>query len=230
MKKILFRSIAILLILAGIAGCGYLWKVKQGLETQIATLENDVDLLQRKNRAAVKKYNQEKAKVATCMRSKMVIEAQKAKLQNMVSSFDNQKTALEAQVKDLEQRLVQHDTTCEQRVDKLKDAYKQLADNRKEIIVKYKELAEKNRGLSDQIVQLESQKAELSSELSQTESRLNRSLKHNEKLCVIAEELTNKYREKTNGSEPFTKIEMVELEHIIQDYLKRIDKEKIIAQ
>nr|WP_319395357.1 hypothetical protein [uncultured Desulfobacter sp.] len=230
MKKIFFRSIAILLIMAGIAGCGYLWNVKQGLEEQIGTLETDLDLSQRKTRAAIKKYNQEKAKVATCMRSKMVVEAQKAKLQRVAKNLENEKTALVGQVKGLEQRLVQHKSICEQRVDKLKEAYKQLADSRKEIIAKYKELAEKNRGLSGQIVQLESQKAELSSELSQTESRLTRSLKHNEKLCVIAEELTNKYREKTNGSEPFTKIEMVELEHIIQDYLKRIDKEKIIEQ
>ena len=67
-------------------------------------------------------------------------------------------------------------------------------------------------------------------EISHLEKELDRNFKHNRRLSEIAEDLTNKYREKSGGSEPFTKLGMIEMEHLVQNYIKQIDKERILEQ
>jgi len=231
MKKKLLILFAVLLILGGLSGSGYLWHLKTGLEEQIVGLNADLDASKRKTRAAMKKYFQEKAKVATCMRGKMALEAQKGKLFRELKAAVAIKSELEARIQAVKEQFKEKVAQFNEKVLEMKAYRDKMNQRRQELIEKYKALAAKSREQQGRIETLEMEKAEVESTLNQTQSRLNRSLKHNEKLCVVAEDLTEKYRERTHGSsEPFTKIQMVELEHMIQEYLKRIDKEKIIEQ
>lgn len=230
MKKKIWIAVAVLLILSGFAGTGYLYKVKTGLEEDIAGLTADLDASRRKARAAMKKYSEEKAKVNTCMRGRMALEAKAGQLLTKAKQLAAQNQELAANLEAVKEQFKVKVAEFNRKVVALKD-YKAKLDKTKQALVdKYNILLTKGRELQAEYNKLEQEKAETDSQLAQTEARLGRSLKHNEKLCVIAEDLTNKYREKNQGSEPFTQIKMVEMEHMIQDYIKRIDKEKIIEQ
>jgi chromosome segregation ATPase len=230
MKKKLLTACTVLLVLAGFGGTGYLWHVKNGLETQIVGLNTDLEASKRKTRAAMKKYSEEKAKVNTCMRGRMALEAQNGKLMMQARQLKAQNQEMAANIESIKEQFKAKVVEFNEKVLKMK-AYKQKLDKSKEALVeKYNTLLAKGRELQAKYNTLELEKTKVDGQLAQTESRLNRSLKHNEKLCVIAEELTNKYRKKTNGTEPFTQIRMVEVEHMIQEYVKRIDQEKIIEQ
>lgn len=229
MGSILFKILVVLLIFSGMAGSGYLWYIKVGLEKEIVSLNGDVDAAKKRTRAAIKKYTQEKAKLSTCMRAKMSAETMKAKLKKDFDAALFERKVLEAQKATLEQKLEKKNLTHKKKIAKWKESYQKLADRQNQLMEKYKKALQANREKEERISVLESEKQELQAILDRTESRLHRSLKHNERLCVIAEELTLKYQEETKGkTEPFTKIKMVELEQLIQEYIQRIDKEKII--
>lgn len=224
----IIKSMVVILMLSGIAFSGYLWSLKLDLDKEIVFLGNEIKAGKRRIRAVQKKYSREKAKSGTCMRAKFVAETQKNKLQKQIKILMSEKEILEVLNQKNEKKYLVRISVFEKNIEKLKRTKERLESGRQKLQEKYRSILIDDREKKESISVLESEKKELESMVNQTEKRLERTRKHNGRLCVIAEELTKKYREKSGNGEPFTKIGMIELEHLVQNYVKRIDKEKII--
>lgn len=231
MKKQTTRIIVTVLMIAGLSGTGYLFYHKLQLDRQIVGLEQTIEADQKKQRMLQKKYTEEKAKQSTCMRAKLAEESKNAALQGAISQLEEEKANFSATLAEVEKKYSVKIEKFEKKILKLEEYKEKLKVSRENLIGKYKILAQEDRKKARQIQELENMKQELISDLKTTSDTLERARKHNGRLCEISEELTKKYREK-NGlhADPFTKIGMVELEHLIQTYIKQIDKEKIITQ
>ena len=226
----LMKIFVVLLMLAGLGLSGYLWHENKGLTQTIAGLNDDVDKGLRRERALKKKYTQEKAKLGTCMRVKMAEQSKRQQCQQQVAGLEAEKEALAAEIGKIEQKFEAKTERYKQRIEKLKASREEILAAMAGLREKYKKAVLAGRDKDEQIATLNGEKQELKSELKMTQSSLARSNKHNAKLCVIAEELTAKYRDAAGQGDPFTKLKMVEVEHLIQEYIKRIDKEKIVTQ
>lgn len=224
-KKI--KILVVLLLVTGFGLTGYLWYQNRQLDKHNLYLSEELDTALKKNKALSKKYAQEKAKLATAMRVQMAEQSRNQKLQKELNN-------LTAERDDLAEKLTVIETKFEARIEKYKTRIEKFKTAREEMLAALETLREKFRNTvrekNEKISLLTSERDELSSDLKMTESSLARSNKHNTKLCKIAEELTQKYREKSGNGDPFTKLKMVEVEHLIQEYIKQIDKERIIAQ
>ena len=223
--------IIFVLMVAGLSGSGFLFYQKLQLNRQITGLEQDIEDLSRRERILQKKYIQEKAKMASCARAKMAETSKNAQLIKTVTALKAEKASFEAEKAAIEKTFQAKLDLSAKKIAALETYKEKMKQAREELIEKYKTLARTDREKAGQISDLKIKKQELSSNLKMTKGELKRSLKHNARLCEIAEELTEKYREKNGiSADPFTKIGMVELEHMLQQYLKNIDKEKIITQ
>ena len=226
----LLKIFVVLVMLAGLGGSGYLWYLNNNLEQEITGLNKDIEKGKQRERALKKKYTQEKAKLGTCMRVKMAEQGKRQQLQVKIESLEKEKQGLADEMARIETkfeaRLEKHKT----RIEKLKASREEVLTAMKALREKYKSAVLDARKKDEKVAILNDEKQELKSTLKMTESSLFRSNKHNTKLCVIAEELTQRYREKAGNGDPFTKLKMVEIEHLIQSYIKRIDKEKIVTQ
>lgn len=230
-KGIILKIIVAVLVISGLTGSGYLFYNKLQLEEQIVNLQKEIEDGNRRERMLKRKYSQEKTKLATCMRAKLAEESKNAKLCKTVKTLTAEKETLAAQNAAMEKKYEAKIAVYGKKIQKLEEYKERMKAARETLVEKYRELAKQDREKAEQISELKFEKQELQSNLKMTESSLERSRKHNTQLCEIAEELTEKYLEKTGGSaEPFTKLGMVEMEHLVQEYLKRIDKEKIIEQ
>ncbi|WDP92937.1 MAG: hypothetical protein HUN04_25710 [Desulfobacter sp.] len=231
MLEKLLKTIVALLMLAGLAGSAYFWNETQKRDTEIAALNDDIDAVKKRMRATQKKYTQEKAKLGTCLRMKMAEESKRIKFQKLAEAMVVENQALAARKEAAENKYKNAAAVYAQKLEAL-NAYKEKLTKRYDTLVeKYKALALADREKTGEIRMLEGDKKGLESEMAALEKRLERNRKHNERLCVITEELTEKYREKTkNSADPFTKLGMIEIEHMLQEYIKRIDKEKLVAQ
>ncbi|MBU1194390.1 MAG: hypothetical protein KKE62_13890 [Proteobacteria bacterium] len=231
MKRKLIQMMIVLVMVSGLGGSGYLFYHKLQQDNHIASLEQTLEAEQRKQRMLQKKYMEEKAQVSTCMRAKLAEESKNIAFQKTIAQLQEEKTKFTTQLADLEKKYALKIETCETKILKLEEFKEKLKASREKLIEKYRALALEDRKKSDQISELKGQNQELESNLKMTESTLGRAQKHNARLCEIAEELTQKYRKNAGlQADPFTKIGMVELEHLIQTYIKHIDKEKIITQ
>jgi chromosome segregation ATPase len=227
MAKRIINVLIILIMVSGLGGTGYLLYVKNGLDAEIVFLNKEIDDGKKRIRAVQKKYAQEKAKLGTCMRMKMAEEIKNAKLIKQISEFEKVKFAVQNQLEGFEKKVASLNTIIE----KLKTIRTELEESRQKVVEKYRASVRSEREKMNQIKDLETKKKALEFEISHLEKELDRNFKHNRKLSEIAEELTKKYREKAGyGSDPFTKLGMIEMEHLLQDYIKKIDKEKIIEQ
>lgn len=229
LKKILIILVVLLMITAtGLSG--YLWQETRSLNQHILAQDREIETGRRRQRAIQKKYTQEKAKLGTCLRAKMAEQGKNRALQNQVTSLTGENEALAAEIAKAESRLKSTIAAHKARIEKLDAAREKVAASLEALREKYKAVVLSGREKDEQISVLDSEKRDLESQLKMLENRLSRNRKHNEKLSVIAEELTQKYREKSSGGDPFTKLKMVEIEHMIQEYIKRIDKEKILTR
>lgn len=227
MAKIIIKALIIVIMLSGLGGTGYLLYVKNGLDLQIVSLNKEIEDGNKRLRAVQKKYAQEKAKLGTCMRMKMAEEIKNAKLTKEIKEFEKVKLDVQNQIEGFEIKIASLNAI----IDKMKTIRAALEESRQKVMEKYKASVKSEREKTAQIKDLETQKRGLEFEISHLEKELDRNFKHNRRLSEIAEELTEKYRKKAgHGSEPFTKLGMIEMEHLLQDYIKKIDKEKIIEQ
>lgn len=231
MRNRIIRVVVVLIMLSGIGGSGYLLYVKKNLDAEIIVLNKEIDDGKKRLRAAQKKYTQEKAKLGTCMRVKMAEEVKNTRLIKEVRKISDEKLAVQLELESLGKKHEKKMASMKEVIEKMKTIRAKIEESRQKIVEKYKVVVQSEREKTARIKNLEAEKKELEFNISHLEKELDRNFKHNQRLSEIAEELTAKYREKAgNGSEPFTKLGMIEMEHLVQNYIKKIDKEKIIDQ
>ena len=111
---------------------------------------------------------------------------------------------------------------------KLRDADEASARTKKEL----QETAHKSKGLEQELKKMAAEKQAFETALTKTTRTLGSCRANNAKLCTLAEELINKYKNKGFLSvlaekEPLTQINKVELEQLTQKYQEEIRQQKI---
>ncbi len=228
------KGLLVVLLIAGAlaAGIGY---GQFQLNRERDVWKKRLSQAERKTALFKKKYAEKKALEAQFLRTKLAIEGQKRKIEAELKKLEKEKHALRQVQEGLERELEKRDKKVADLEKKIGETLKQYQDLDKKKKVMEKKFAETRKKNKEDIDALEAEKADLESRLQALENRIKRCVAHNTKLSLIAEQLLQNVASKGGlknfiQKEPFTQIKKVELEHLIQEYRDRIDKEKITKQ
>ena len=233
MRTFLKAFLLFLLFGAGLAmGGGYghirLEKTREALQSEIQDLED-------RGAALKKKYAEQKALVGQFMRAKARLEGRARSLQKELEELQAEKqsargtsSALRAKVREKEEEI----TLLNRKVTQLEQNIEEAFKKRKQLVAKHEEtLAQKEEERS----QLEHEKDDLQADLERSRRANDRCRDRNARLCIIAQELVERYKNKGVGDaiaqkEPFTQAGKIELEKLLQEYQFRIEDEKMKAR
>lgn len=158
--------------------------------------------------------------------------ATEQKCRSDLDLFQNEKKTLEGQLEKLSQKTRFQEA-------KVKEAEETAAGTKKELQEagkKYAQLAaqsaQNKKDMEHELKKITNEKSALQNELKKTMSNLGHCEKNNAELCIIAQEVVKKYRNKGIGTvilekEPLTQIKKVDLERLTQKYLGDIEQQKI---
>jgi len=221
--RTLIRVVVIVVVLAAgiLAGFGYERNELQKLSKIDQDKLNDAN---KKLAAMQKKYTDEKTlHYSTEMQKKSALEdGTKVRKENV---------ALTESIKELEAKVSASEEQNKGTEEKLAAFRADLEAVRK----KFDEAAQVVREKEAEIKRFSAEQQALQANLAKHQERLERSEANNAKLCVVAEELLEKYKNKgvftaLSQSEPLTQLKKVELEKLVQEYSQLIEQDKVKKQ
>jgi chromosome segregation ATPase len=235
MTRILVKIFLILLFLASVGTIVFLGH-KQGelrkendlLEERLKDADNRVKLLKQR-------YAEQKALAGGLMRTKRVLEGQRAVFEERIRGIEKEmqvlaekrqalklegertKKALEGKIKEINE--------ISEKLAESKKVHKENVQKHKEIIKKYD--AEKKR-LKEEYESLDSEQKRVNREMERCKS-------NNQNLCKIAQDLVRRYQKKglldaVIVKEPLTKLKQVELEKYVQEYQEKIQQNSLVTE
>jgi hypothetical protein len=195
-------------------------------------LNQNIDDLNSRNALLHKKYKEQKSLNLGLMRAKRTLEGQNAVMKNKVKKVEEEKDAILAEKEALEAKLKERNFASGEKIKALKEEKAKLESDLAAAIKKYdlavaKHQKEKNR-MKDEITDLQQ-------DLRMTRHKLGRCEKNNARLCIIGNELLERYENKgvfgsISEKEPFTQLKKVELEKFIQEYKDKIEEQELIIE
>lgn len=227
--RLQFRSTGIVIIVATAILCGFLGFQCYQLSNDRQRLSDSLDQSENKNRLLNQKYKEEKAFVGRLQRENLKLSGQVRQarqdvktIEEEISGFRNEKAALIKKLAGCDARIL----NLSDKLERLTADYGELDKRNKETVLKF------NKSEEDNAV-LKAENQNLNADLKQAENQSQRYLKHNERLSQIAKELVARIEQKEMGSSIMVKERLIqfkraELENLLQDYLDRIDDEKIV--
>ena len=235
MKKYLFRSLITIVIFAGFGLSGILYqKLNQERET-VVELGAELTSINRSLTLAKQKILQETARFTVLTRAKLALDARIRDLQQQVNDISSERDSLIATKAFLEESWQKKTETMENQLAALVRDREKLEKARDELKEVNEQQAKDMSDLHEQASKLESKITETKATLRQETRLAERYRLHNVKLSEISVELIDKYRNKHLDdslleNEPFTGIRRIEVENMLQNYLDRIDQQKIDKQ
>jgi len=223
MRKNIWKYLLMLCVFALVLG-SVMWVYNTKLENQRAEMQKQVDHSDLRTKQMQRRYVEQKAVADRLKRNQSTLEGKKSELMKELEDTKKAVTSLEKEKdvlkKELEANTIKLETCGEER--------KALADKNSEV---NNILAQTKNDYEKEISQKESENKELESRLSAESRRLEISNEKNARLCIIAEELLEKYESKGAFSsilqkEPVLQFKKVELEKYIEEYRDRIKKNK----
>lgn len=223
------RSITIVAIAVAVILCSFLGFQCYQLSGEKQRLADSLDHSENRNELLNRKYKEEKAFVGRLQRENLGLSGQVRqakldvqKIKEEMAGFREVKAALEKKLAACGKRQLKSTETIE----RLTSDYGKLDKQHKETVLKLKATEQKNSSLKADI-------QSLNADLRQAENQNRRYFNHNERLSRIARELVARIEDKELGSSIMVKERLIqfkraELENLLQDYLDRIDDEKII--
>ena len=171
---------------------------------------------------------QEKAQNTALMHTKQSLEGAIRGMQTKIDEVQAEKQALEEKLSGLDTETAKF----EAKIEKLYERIKAIKASRDEVIERYKEKVAIIRENEQKIAELSENLQRTDFELKRTHRSLSNCKENNERLCLITEELVEKYKNKgmlgsIMEAEPFTQLRKVEVEKLIQEYTAKIDKERV---
>ena len=224
--KIVVGTIILVAALIGNAGLGYLnLKITKERDQLSAALETE----QHRFKLLKKKYAEQKALASSIQRAKLGVEGRLSQAQQEMDSIKKEKEALQEKVAGLEKEYEKKTASLEVRLEKQSQRITRLKERQEQYKTKLAEAVQVARERHAKIFQLEADNGDLTARLQEKTSGLRRCEEHNVRLSQLAEEVVHAYYAKGTGSsiDPFTKIQQVELERIVQEYLDRIDQDNM---
>jgi hypothetical protein len=235
MKRNLSKIIIVVLLIAsGMAiGLGYghfrLRKERAVFAEKSEKMESRDELLKRK-------YMEQKALAGQLTSSKTMIEGQQRAFEEEVEKLRKEKAVVLREGQALAEKLKNEVVLLEQKYKTLEEGELSLKSEIQKNEEKYRrEIQADKLIIKDKEAEtrkIASEKKDLQQELKRISQVLERCEANNARLCIIAGELVEKYRNKgvTKSillSEPFTQLQKVEMEKLIQEYMERIEKEQV---
>jgi chromosome segregation ATPase len=225
----LFVVFLLLLTLTTSVGLGYLY-VQLGKERD--ALQDKMHKLNKRATVLQKKYGEEKSRTAGLARTKLTLEGKLRVAQGEIETLQkenelvlSEKKALSKKMKKIEKGSISLQAEIEEVTEKYAKLKTECYETKRKLGQRIKDCEEeKNR--------LTAKKQTLQSQLDWTNRSLARCESNNAKLCVIANELAEKYEDKgVVGSvfqkEPFLQFKKVEIEKFVQEYKEKIDEEQL---
>jgi chromosome segregation ATPase len=209
------------------------------LHKERRAFEADMDYLERKTALLQKKYAEKKAAETHLLRTKLYLEGQKRALQSEVNKMEEEKESLLEEQKKLKKRITGLEDKASSSGDRAKALSAVIAKLKKEqeeIKKKHrKAIAEREERIAEVKAEKEKMESELRNTLDTVHRELDRCESHNARLYVIAEELVERYKNKgvmtsILQEEPFTQIEKVEMENLLQEYRDEIERQKLAKE
>ncbi|HVP77592.1 MAG TPA: hypothetical protein VMV04_06830 [Thermodesulfobacteriota bacterium] len=144
----------------------------------------------------------------------------------------NLEAKMEEQTRNLEAKMKEQAQNLEGKVKQSDEVSNRTKKELEEEKHKYAQASQHNKELERERERMTSEKQALQAELEKTTRNLGRCEANNAKLCIIAEEAVNAYRNKGVGAailqkEPLTEIKKVELEQLAEKYRQEIEQQKI---
>ena len=225
MTGLRFKVVCIFLFLSVGAGAvlGYyhikITKEQTILQHKVEVLNKKVDLLRRK-------YAEKRVLAERQLRGKSALAGQKRVLEAEVERIGKENISM-----------LEENRALNAIKEKLRDETLFLRARYSNVKTK---LADLNRkygrvvmGFDQDLKRLAVEKKTLRSEVRKERQKLQRCETRNAKVCLIANELIEKYQDKGLGSvlmqkEPFTRLKKVELKRFIQEYKEKIEEQKAI--
>lgn len=220
LSKLLF---AFLLLGIGLSiGLGYghlqLEKERKVQQATVQEINGKVSLLK-------VKYSEKKALADQLMRTKYDLEGERRLLQNEIEELQKEK-------KTVKEKIENKTRSLETRIKELSEKCFSLQAKCEDIDRKYSQARQNIKNREEEIKQITAEKKTLQSELKRTNRSLDQCGSKNARLCIIADELIEKYQNKgVMGSilqkESLTGIKKVELEKFIQEYRDKIEEQRL---
>ncbi|MFH1984386.1 MAG: hypothetical protein ABIL58_21290 [Pseudomonadota bacterium] len=231
-KKIIFRAAAALVILGLAGAAGFFGYERHRQQKALAESTRSLDTSERRNKALQRKIAEDNAKGVVLLRSKLAVDQENTLLkEDLAAALDNNSALIAA----LEEEKSKKGLTVaglEKKIKTLNDDNDALSAAILEIKGRLADADATIKEKDEKIESLETRQSDLAARLGDAEQGLDRCIGNNRKLSQLAGELVEKYKGKTLGetlaeTEPFTQIQRVELEHLIQEYQESIDDETI---
>lgn len=230
LKKLIGIMLPVFLLIVGLAMGGGYFHFK--LEKERAIFQNEINKLDRMTGLLQQKYREQKAVEGQLRRNKLLLEGRKREMEAEAADLKEQSQAVSAELENVRtknQKL--SDSLAEMRArhsevsDKVASLEADIEQMRREQTARQEAHREEIEKLNQAKAAVE---AELNASLKQTGRHLNRCESDNAKLCLLAEELLEKYENKGTAkqflhTEPFTQIKRVELERLIQEYRHKVE-------
>ena len=229
MKKGNTKILFIILFIAGFIISFFYGNYR--LEKQRVVMQAEIDKSVRKAEQLQRRYVEQKTTADRLQRMNISLAGQKNTLQTELektkeeySNLENDFTKLKALENEGRNKLAE----CKKTYDSLLAKNNELRDSLEE---EKKLFAETKHEHGIQIEKIEKERDDKISELRSLENRMASCINKNSRLCIIADELLNKYENKGIMSsllekEPMTQLKKVELEKLTQEYKGTIEKQR----
>ena len=218
-----------MLIFASFSLSGYLGYRLHTLSQAYAALEDELDRTSHRADLLQRKYAEQKAQSASLQRAKLTVEGLKRQAEMKVEALAEQLEAKNAEIADVEKKINGRITGLEAKIAERNDVINQWKVAHAKLTDTFKEAKRTIAQRDETIANMEAQAGELESQLDFTRRTRDRYLSENHKMADISKSILARYDEKGIFAtalihvEPFTQIQKVELEKLIQDYLDGID-------
>ncbi|MGD9161302.1 MAG: hypothetical protein PVG39_23010 [Desulfobacteraceae bacterium] len=201
------------------------------LEKQRILMQSEIDKSERKAEQLQRRYVEQKATADRLQRMNVSLNGQKNTLKMELDRAKEEYADLENDFKKMETLKNENSNKlaeCEKSYNSLLTENNRLQDRLEE---EKTILTETKKEHEEQVEKLEKDRDDRIAELRSLENRMKSCTKKNARLCIIAEELLNRYENKGIMStllekEPMTQIKKVELDTLTREYKENIEKQR----
>lgn len=231
MTGLRFKVVYILLFLS--VGTGFVLGYNHiKLTKEKTSLQHKVEVLNKKVALLRNKYSEKRALAEQQMREKSALAGQKRALEAEVERLGKENRSMLEENKALnalKEKLKNETLSLKAKTEKLSESYSKVRTELAELERKYDRVV---MGFDQDLKHMAAEKKTLESEVRKERHKFNRCETRNVKLCLIANELIEKYRDKgivgaLMQKEPFTQLKKVEIEKFMQEYKEKIEEQKL---
>ena len=231
MTRLHIKVVYILLLLSvGIGAVLGYYHIK--LTKEQTSLQHEVEVLNKRAALLQRKYAEKRALTERHLRGKSVLAGQKRALEAEVERLGKKNMSMLEENKALnalKKKLKDETLFLKAKIEELSENCSKVKTELADLELKYGRVI---MGFDQDLKSMVAEKKTLQSELRKERHKFNRCETKNAKLCMIANELIEKYQNKgivgtLIQKEPFTQLKKVEIEKFMQEYKEKIEEQEL---